>query len=79
MMGYGFRKFLIKFRGVGGNVRETLVVEPLEMSEGKWGKMLNHSPNPEFGKNAMLARVHGENNGKEGSECGKSLGEVYEV
>ena len=79
MMGYGFPKLLRKFRGVGGNFRETLVVEPLEMSEGKWGKRLKHSPNPEFGKNTTLDRVHGENDGKEGSECGKSLGEVYEV
>ena len=79
MMGYGFPKFLIKFRGVGGNVRETLVVKPLEMSEGKWGKRIKQSPNPEFDKNAVLSRVHGENDGKEGSECGKILGEVYEV
>jgi hypothetical protein len=79
MMGYGFPKFLRKFRGVGGNFIETWVVETLEMSKGKWGKRLKHSPNPEFGKNAALARVHGENDGKDGSECGKSLGEVYEV
>ena len=78
-MGYGFPKFLIKFRRVGGNFRETWVVEPLEMSEGKWGKRLKHNLNPEFGKNAVLARVHGEYNGKEGSRCGKSFGEVYEV
>ena len=55
------------------------MLEKLEISEVKWGKRLKHSPNLEFGKNATLARVHGENDGKEGSECGKSLGEVYEV
>ena len=77
MMGYGFPKFLRKFRGVGGKFREIWVLEPLEISEGKWGKRLKHSPNPEFGKNTTLARVHGENDGKEGSECGKGLGEVY--
>jgi hypothetical protein len=49
------------------------------MSEGKWGKRLKHSPNLEFGKNTALARVHGENDRKEGSESRKSLGEVYEV
>ena len=49
------------------------------MSEGKWVKGIKHSLNPEFGKNVVLARVHGENDGKERSERGKSLGEVYEV
>jgi len=49
------------------------------MGEEKMEKTQKYSPNPEFGKNTVWARVCGENGGDGGNGYRKCLGEVYKV